>query len=317
MDDYRQKGLMGEWRKIGYFEVPCDRYPWMHSHAQLPSALPLSDTRVRVFFATRSCEQHSHIAFADLVFSSDRADFKVECVSEEPVLSPGEIGCFDQHGVFPSCVVPYENKFYMYFIGWNRGLEAPLFYASIGLAVSEDGVIFRRHSPAPILSRSKFDPCLVTSPHVYVEDGIWHMDYVSGVRWSRKANGRLQSYYHIKSAQAMDPFNWERKGHVAIDFQEGETNIARPSVLKFSDKDYRMWFSYVHSKHGKYRMGYAESLDGKLWKRKDHLVGIGLDDAYAKEMICYPCVFKIKTGTYMLYNGDNFGEAGFGLAIFN
>jgi hypothetical protein len=31
-------------------------------------------------------------------------------------------------------------------------------------------------------------------------------------------------------------------------------------------------------------------------------------------MICYPCVFNLGRDMYMLYNGDNFGRHGFGVA---
>lgn len=302
------------WRKIGFFEVPRGRHPWMQSHAQLPTALPTGDRSVRVFFASRSAGQRSHVAFADLAFSPSGDRFEVERVCDEPVLSPGPPGCFDEHGVYPSCVVRHAGRNYMYFIGWNQGVEAPLFYAAIGLAVSEDGTAFRRHSPAPLLSRGEFDPCLVTSPHILVEDGLWRMTYVSGVAWTRKPDGLLQSHYHIKSALSDNPFDWRREGRVAVDFGPGETNIARSAVLREDDGKRSMWFSYVHSGIGRYRIGYAESADGETWERKDHLAGIGLDDAHAKEMICYPCVFKLPTGTYMLYNGDRYGEAGFGVA---
>ncbi|MCG3772919.1 MAG: hypothetical protein JW384_04143 [Nitrosomonadaceae bacterium] len=302
------------WEKIGFFKVPQGRYPWMHSHAQLPTALPLGGQRVRVLFASRTAESRSHIAFADLIFKSNPDRFEVERVSAEPVLLPGPIGFFDEHGVYPSCVVQHDGRYYLYYIGWNQGVEAPLFYAAIGLAISDDGLVFRKHSPAPLLSRSEFDPCLVTSPHVYVEDGHWHMTYVSGIGWNRGAGGKLYSRYHIKSAQADDPFNWRRKGCVAIDFAAGETNLARPCVVKSSSGWYQMWFSYAHSGAGKYRIGYAESKDGIIWDRKDHLSGIGLDNEYAREAICYPCVFTLGTETYMLYNGDCFGEAGFGVA---
>jgi hypothetical protein len=76
-----------------------------------------------------------------------------------------------------------------------------------------------------------------------------------------------------------------------------------------------MWFSYVHSDNKKYRIGYAESLDGNLWTRKDNLAGIDIGGEFTRDMICYPCVFKLNARMYMVYNGDNYGKEGFGLAI--
>ena len=309
-------GHAGNWKKIGLVGVPKTGFPWMHSHCQVPTAMPMMNgRRVRVFFATRTEQNRSYIGYVDLELHEGSDTFSVEAVSQKPVLEPGPIGFFDEHGVYPSSVVRSEDKWYMYYIGWNQGVEAPLFYASIGLAVSEDGVNFERTSPAPLMSRSDFDPCLVTAPHVYKDNEVWRMTYVSGVAWSRDETGRLKSHYHIKHAESSDLLNWQRRGKVAIDFNPGETNIARSSVVKMSDYDYRMWYSYVHPRFGKYRIGYADSKNGITWHRKDYLAGIDVGDEFAREMIGYPSVFRLGCQLYMLYNGDRFGEAGFGLAV--
>ncbi len=303
------------WTSIGSYKLPSGvRDGWSSSHAQLPTVLCLDDSSVRVFFATRSVKQVSSIGFVDLFF--DGCDsFKVVSVSKSPVLKAGEPGCFDEHGVFPSCIIPFRGKYYLYYVGWNRGFESPLFYASIGLAISDDGLNFQRYSVAPLLSRSEHDPCLITSPTInLINDDKWLMHYTSGVRWSRKSDGTLQSHYHVKSAQSNSPFDWIREGSVAIDFNHGETNIARPSVIQWDEARYGMWFSFVHSELGKYRMGYAESRDGHSWTRRDVSAGIDVGVDLAYDMICYPCVFRLKGNVYMLYNGDKFGAEGFGLA---
>ena len=303
-----------EWRKIGNIFVPKTGFPWMHSHCQLPTPMRIDDRRVRVFFASRTEQQRSHIGYVDLELETATDTFSVVGVSEEPVLSPGPIGFFDEHGVYPSCIVPYEGGWLMYYIGWNQGVERPLFYASIGVAESQDGKIFQRLSSAPLLSRSEADPCLVTSPHVYMDGQQWRMTYVSGIAWTRDANGILKSFYNIKTAESENPFDWVRSGSVAIDFKPGETNIARSAVVKLSASEYRMWYSFVDSTIGSYRIGYAESTNGLNWTRLDHLAGISVGDVFDKNMICYPSIFTMNGCMYMLYNGDDFGRFGFGIA---
>src|SRR5206468_2418892 len=120
----------------------------------------------RVYFASRTPEQRSHIGWVDVELS-DRPVVRARAAL--PVLSPGPIGHFDEHGVFPASVVQHDDgRLWMYYVGWTQGVTPPLFYASIGLAVSEDGGnSFTRVSPAPVMSRSAFDPCLVTSPYVF------------------------------------------------------------------------------------------------------------------------------------------------------
>jgi len=301
------------WRKLQFIENRGE-LSWSASHYQLPFGFQVDSSTFRVFAAVRSEEQRSSIACMDLELRDDR--FEIKNQYDEPVLTPGPTGFFDQHGVFPSSIIEHNGQYYLYYIGWTQGVEAPLFYASIGLAISHDGLHFERYSQAPIMERSEYDPCLVTSPNVYQDTNGWRMNYVSGIKWERDPETqKLKSFYHLKSAHADDPVNWVREGHISIDFKEGETNIARPSVLKFSDTDYRMWYSYVHSQSGKYLMGYAHSNDGLAWTRDDENIGIGLDNEYCQSMICYPFVFKMGDRLFMLYNGDNYGQKGFGIAV--
>lgn len=301
------------WSKLQFIENTGE-HPWSTSHYQLPFGFLIDTSTFRVFAAVRSEEQRSSIECIDLQLRDGQ--FEIKKQYDEPVLKPGSLGFFDQHGVFPSSIIQHGGQYYLYYIGWTQGVEAPLFYASIGLAISEDGLHFKRYSQAPIMERSEHDPCLVTSPHVYKDTDGWRMNYVSGIKWERDIETqKLKSFYHLKSAHAADPVNWVREGHVSIDFKDGETNIARPSVLKLSDTDYRMWYSYVHSETSKYLMGYAYSEDGLSWIRDDENVGIGLDDEYCQSMICYPFVFEMGGRLYMLYNGDNYGQKGFGIAV--
>lgn len=300
------------WKPISFYYLPEKRPCNVTSHAQLPTALTLGDY-VRVFFASRDHNQHSSVYYVDVDISGSNVSFSE--FSSQPVIEPGDVGTFDEHGVFPSSIVAHMGQYFMYFIGWNKGVESPLFYASIGLAASEDGKSFRKLSVAPILSRSKWDPCLVTSPNVFIENGLWRMTYVSGIKWTRGLNGKLQSHYHIKYAESEDGIQWKRDGRVAIDFRPGETNIARSSVVKDHDGSYKMWFSYVHSEIAKYRIGFAKSVDGYHWERTDEEDKIPKDNYHAKDMICYPFVFIFKNKMYMLYNGNNFGKSGFGVAV--
>ena len=76
---------------------------------------------------------------------------------------------------------------------------------------------------------------------------------------------------------------------------------------------HRMWYAH---RGDRYRIGYAESADGRTWVRQDHRVGIDVTPGdWDGEMVCYPCVFDHGGARYMLYNGNRYGAAGFGLAV--
>jgi len=80
------------------------------------------------------------------------------------------------------------------------------------------------------------------------------------------------------------------------------------------DEDrFRMWFC---SRGESYRIRYAESQDGIAWVRMSDGAGIHVSaDGWDAEMIEYPCVFDHQGTRYMLYAGNGFGRAGFGLAV--
>ncbi|MDG2330677.1 MAG: hypothetical protein P8M05_03700 [Flavobacteriales bacterium] len=299
------------WEKKGLIFGPKGEFEWMHSHAQLPVANHIEGEIYRVYFASRTEQQQSHIGFVEFNINDPK---RILRISDAPCLSPGPIGCFDQYGVYPSCIIDRGNEKWMYYIGWIRGYESPLFYAAIGLAISKDGgITFERKSSCPIMDRSEFDPCLVTSPHVFKDGDIWRMTYVSGTKWER-VNGNLKSFYHIKSATSVDGIVWERNGDIAVDFKDDkESNIARSAVIK-EDGLYKMWFSYV-TEGLKYRIGYSESKDFVNWKRMDEASGITISkDDFDSNMTCYPNLFSHKQDLFMLYNGNNFGKEGFALA---
>ena len=118
--------------------------------------------------------------------------------------------------------------------------------------------------------------------------------------------------YNIKYAESRDGIHWDRNGIVCIGLKsETENALARPFVTKDGDL-YRMWFAH---KGREYRLGYAESNDGLVWERKDELAGIDVSESgWDADMIEYAFVFKHNNRNYMLYNGNNYGFDGIGLA---
>lgn len=313
MDNRRKERLIMTWKKLGIVFKPNSSIPWMNSHAQLPTPFCLEGTKYRIFFASRDIEQRSHIGYVDIDMMNPTVILKQ---SINPVLEPGPWGNFDQDGVFPSCIVQNQGKILLYYIGWTKGSVSPLFHSAIGLAISEDGgETFTKYSQAPIFDRSRFDPCLVTSPFVFQLKDHWEMLYVSGIKWDKDPEGSLRSYYHIKQASSQNGFDWNRNGKIAIDFNhQDERNIARTCVNK-NNGIFEAWYCY-HRENQPYKIGYAESLNGIDWIRKDEKVNIfSTTDCFDSDMMCYPFVFSSRGNKYMIYNGNQFGKQGFGIAI--
>lgn len=301
-----------KWRKLGrIFEPPLEgRHPWMNSHAAVPFMGRIDDIW-RIYFSSRDQDSRSWTTYIDV----DPQTLMIVDLSSTPVLGPGNLGEFDDCGAMGSCIVDIGSEQYLYYIGWNLGGTVP-FRNSIGLAVSDGSGGFYRRFSGPIIDRTASEPHFVASNCVIRLHEMFHMWYLSCVGWPL-VNGKPRHQYHIKYATSLDGINWVRKGIVAIDFASAEEYaISTPRVI-YEAGMFRMWYSY-RGRPGcdQYRIGYAESIDGVSWIRRDHLVGIDISTSgWDSEMICYPFVFDFQGQRYMLYNGNGYGMTGFGLAV--
>lgn len=298
---------VAKWRKVGLVIQPDKRLPWAQTHCMIPTPQHLGGGRVRVFFSGRDVYNRSHIGYAVLDLNRDGL---LEAYCEYPVLSPGALGCFDDNGVTPSCIVDLPNgEVGLYYIGWNPGSTVRMHIFG-GLAISRDGgESFERWSRAPILERTRTDPYLNTAPWVVRTEKGYRIFYVSGTEWLNKDLPR----YNIKTGFSNDGKHWVRDGHVCIDFKDATENaLARPYVV-VEDGVWKMWFAH---KGANYRLGYAESHDGLDWRRDDARVGIGVgSQGFDSEMIEYAAVVSYGRKRFMFYNGNNYGYDGIGLAI--
>ena len=74
-----------------------------------------------------------------------------------------------------------------------------------------------------------------------------------------------------------------------------------------------MWYSY---RGPSYRIGYAESADGIVWTRRDSTSVVPPSESgWDSEMTTYPVVVRRGDRLYMLYNGNDYGRTGIGLAL--
>jgi hypothetical protein len=283
---------------------------WLQRYAALPFAVPWGARRCRVFFSGRDTKNRSHVGACTV--DLDALSVLSGSVTAKPLLSPGAPGAFDENGCSVSCVVRQAGRDHLYYTGWSLGGTVP-FTLAIGLAISDDhGQSFERVSPGPLMGRHRLDPYLSASPSILVEGGLWRMWYVSGVSWTR-VRDRWRHAYHIKYAESSDGIDWRRDGRVCIDFAHpGEHAIGRPHVIKDGGV-YRMWYCW---RGGAYRIGYAESADGLVWRRLDDEPGIAPPSSdWDGEMQAYPMVLRDMDRLVLFYNGNGYGATGFGCAI--
>lgn len=293
-----------------------------YQFAQAPQIL-IFDDFVRIFFSTRSIDTNgkylSHIAFVEM-----RKNFsEVLRVSDQTVIALGGLGCFDEHGIFPMNVVRHQNLIYGYSCGWNRRKSVSVDTA-IGMVISRDnGLTFDRIGTGPVMAASLHEPHLVGDGFVMIIDGTFHMWYIFGISWKKYSpNTAPDRIYKIAHATSKDGIKWvkEEAKQIISDRLGPDESQALPTVVKIGHR-YHMFFCYRQSfdfrktKGRGYRLGHAWSQDLSTWIREDespHFVGT--PGTWDSDMQCYPHVFELDGKIYLLYNGNDFGRHGFGLA---
>ena len=172
------------WRKLGkIFDPTQHALPnGCVEFAQSPQTLMLDD-RVRIYFSTRVRDPLgkylSHIAFVD--FELDLS--QILGVSKDTVIPLGDLGCFDEHGIFPINVLRDGDRVLAYTTGWNRKVSVSV-DAAIGLAISRDnGLTFQKHGNGPVLAASLHEPFLIGDGFVKKIGLKYRMWYIFGTHW--------------------------------------------------------------------------------------------------------------------------------------
>jgi len=304
------------WEKLGLVFKPTGEKKWSKSHAQVPFAFPMED-KIRVFYATRDSQSCSAICFVDV----DKNDpTKILYVHEKPCFKAGELGYYDDSGTMPAWFLQDGDRILLYYTGWNTSKTAS-YRLSIGLAESFDnGLTFARIFNGPILDRGIFDQIWVGQPCVLKDDKEWKMWYLSCTKINYIDN-HPEPFYNVKYATSNDGINWHKTGNICIDYDDFTDAVGRPSIL-IDSGIYKMFYAfrsatgYRDDISKSYRLGYAESIDGINWVRKDCEIGIDKSpNGWDSEMITYAHVIEINNKKIMFYNGNGFGTSGFGVAI--
>tara|TARA_R110000796_G_scaffold4997_8_gene18934 strand:+ start:2764 stop:3729 length:966 start_codon:yes stop_codon:yes gene_type:complete len=316
-----------KWKKLGQVFNPTTwddgvKRKWMKSHSQSVSTL-VKDDCVRVYFSCRPKREAgggmtSNTTWLDL----DKNDLtKIIRVSDKPILPLGDLGSFDEHSVYPSSIIKVGDEVKFYYAGWYRCESVP-FNCAIGLATSKDGGdTFKRSHLGPVLGPSPKEPFVISGPKIRKFGDNYTLYYLAGSKWIDH-KGKPEVVYKLRMAFSQDGVNWVRHNQNIVSDVLGPNECQAGPDVFYKDGKYHMYFVYregldFRNKKGRgYKIGYAYSSDSIQWVRDDKNVGIEYSNqGWDSEMHHYPHVFNLDDKWYMLYNGNEFGKYGFGLAI--
>ena len=199
----------------------------------------------------------------------------------EPVLERGKEDEWDAISLTRPVVRIVEDKFYMWYTAYNKGMPEPM-SNSVGLAISADGIHWKKHPSNPVFNPGKFaswdDIGVAASSITY--DGTEYNMWYTGTNMVHREIGR---------ATSTDGIHWTRSSVTPV-FKFGKPgdkdswHVSTPKVI-YHDSAYRMW--YIGNNRTGNSAGYATTSE------KDSLVW---DTAYIEkqERIVEALVFNRK-----------------------
>lgn len=294
------------WQKLGQI-FSFDRInDDLQSHAANPLPIHLHENTFRVFFSSRDKENRSSVGYVDI----DLSTLKVTSICDRTIIRYGSEDSFYAHGISIGNHYQVGPTTYVLFMAWQNhtGQHWRGDVGRIQLVNKEEMIISPNH---PYMTSDEIDPLSLSYPWVMKDGNIYRMYYGSTLDWTSE-NGEM--IHVIQYAESLDGEKWNKKG-LAVPYEIGVAQaFSHPTVHK-DEKGYHMWYSYRSGDGTPYRIGYAHSADGENWTR-DHTkytLDISLE-GWDNHMVCYPYVFQHNNSLYMLYNGNNYGKSGFGLA---
>lgn len=305
---------MMRWKKLGLVYGPDGSLSWARSHAMLPTPVRIDDDVIRVYSTFCDAQGIGRPGYVDV---SAHDPLKVIGVAREPLLDLGRPGTFDENGLLACSVTDLGGgRMYMYYAGFELGTQIR-YRLLTGLAISEDGgVTFSRYAPTPVLERSASEIHFRCGPYCHYESQRFRLWYVAGSAWI-DLEGKSMPVYDIRYAESHDGIHWPAQGEVLIPITApDEHGFGRPYVIAKPGGGYRMFYSVRRRSFGAYRLGYAESADGRHWLRKDEAINLDVTPgSFDSHAIMYAAPIEVDGKLYVFYNGNNFGRDGFAIAV--
>jgi hypothetical protein len=212
--------------------------------------------------------------FAVTIYSCHRdylsVPLKFTAYENNPVLSPGDSGTWDELFVWTPQILMDENRYYLFYTGGNVSGKM-----AVGVAISKDGFHFDKFAGNPILSPDKvgFDASTVGPGMVLKSDTGWLM-YFNAQELVSFSPGRCIG---VAAATTLTG-PWKKNENPVVhggSIGEWDAGFIIPStVLKSESGGYIMFYSGGKdiAQFNHFYIGMAVSTDGISWKKYNDLL---------------------------------------------
>jgi hypothetical protein len=217
----------------------------------------------------------------------------INWTNHQLVINIGAEGVYDTIHVNMPCVIKESDTSYKMWYTGHDGINHRILYA-----ISTDGINWTGHQMVVNINNISYDSDGVYGPCVIKEsDTSYKMWY----------GGNSPDNWKIIYAISTDGISWQNPQLVidkAIIGTYDSSQVREPYIIKESDTSYKMWYS-AHD-GTRWRILYAESVDGITWT--DHKLSIDhyTEESYGTSNSYAPCVIKESDVLYkMWYSGYN------------
>ena len=178
-----------------------------------------------------------------------------------PVLSLGEDGNWDDASVYGGTVLFDGIRFHMWYSGTKKGQNG---LSEIGYAYSDNGVDWHRYESNPVLKQGadgSWDSMDLSYPCVVFDGSQYHMLY----------NGWDVNYKcRIGYASSLDGITWSKYNDNPVivlgDDTSWDANLVLIPAVIYRNNNFEMWYN-GKSQQNVIRIGYATSTDGIIWSK--------------------------------------------------
>lgn len=187
-----------------------------------------------------------------------------------PVLREGPAGRWDSGHIETPCVISNSGEFWLYYAATPDSAANDGAYLKIGLATSQDGETWIRHTGNPMLERGlpgSWEERQIESPCVIKTDSLFYLWY-TGIDAAWKI--------HVGLATSIDGVNWQKyPGNPVFSPSRGSdwdsVGVYAPQVRWLNDRFVMLYTGLVFSQTGydftNTNTGLASSKDGIHWIR--------------------------------------------------
>ncbi len=306
-----------EWIKRGkIFDHTTFNLEWFKKNAMMPLPYILDSETLRIFVTLCDENNIGRVGYVDLDINNPSS---ILGFSPEPIIDIGEAGTYDDNGVVTGSLFEDGDDLYLFYSGYQLGKKIPYMIFS-GAALSKDkGESFTKlNKEVPMLDRIPTEKNLRCVPNI-IKQGttykMWyHADSYKQSTWLVNESGKMQPIYSERYLESDNLLSWNGKGQNVLEFESEDEHGLSIGSIWIDNGIYKCIYS-VRSLSKGYRLGYAESKDGKNFSRMDDVLNLDVSPGdFDSEMMCYAKIIKIGKQTYLFYSGNGYGMEGIGFA---